>query len=82
MSLNVEKSTKYKTQAEFERYLDAEEASSLLNIHTKTLQRMAREGKVPAHPFGDGPRKRWRFLLSELDAWMRSRNNQFATRAA
>jgi hypothetical protein len=30
---------------------------------------------IPAHPRGDGQRRRWLFLLSELDAWMRSRVN-------
>jgi excisionase family DNA binding protein len=87
MSINAEKPATYSPKlVEFERLLDAEldaeEAAALLKIHPKTLQRMARQGKLPAHPFGDGQRKRWRFLLTELDAWMRSRNNEFATRAA
>ena len=83
MSISAEKPATYSPKlVEFERLLDAEEAAALLKIHPKTLQRMARQGKLPAHPFGDGQRKRWRFLLTELDAWMRSRNNEFATRAA
>lgn len=56
-----------------EAYYSAEDLAGFLQIHPKTLLRMAREGKIPAHPFGDGQRKRWRFLLSEVDAWMRSR---------
>jgi hypothetical protein len=32
----------------FERLLDSDEAASLLGIHKKTLQRMARNGEVPA----------------------------------
>lgn len=83
MSVGVDKSMVYRPKlVEFERLLDAEEAAALLKVHPKTLQRMARQGKLPAHPFGDGQRKRWRFLLTELDDWMRSRKNQYATRAA
>ena len=66
----------------FEQLLDSEEAATLLKVHPKTLQRMARRGELPAHPFGDGRRKRWRFLLSELDVWIRARKNEPATRAA
>jgi len=32
----------------FERLLDSDEAASLLKIHPKTLQRMARRGQVTA----------------------------------
>ncbi|PYX38366.1 MAG: hypothetical protein DMG75_04120, partial [Acidobacteria bacterium] len=46
-----------------------------LSIHRRTLLQMARTGFVPAHPLGDGTRKLWRFLLSELDAWLRGRVN-------
>jgi hypothetical protein len=27
---------------------------------------MARTGEIPAHPIGTGPRRTWRFRLSEL----------------
>ena len=56
-----------------EAYQSAEHMAAFLQVHPKTLLRMARQGKIPAHPFGDGQRKRWRFLVSEVDAWMRSR---------
>lgn len=56
-----------------EAYRSAEDLAPFLQVHPKTILRMAREGKIPAHPFGDGERKRWRFLISEVDAWMRSR---------
>ena len=36
---------------------------------------MARDGKIPAHPFGDGARKRWFFLISELAEFLRGRVN-------
>jgi excisionase family DNA binding protein len=58
-----------------EAYRSAEEVALFLLVHPKTILRMAREGKIPAHPFGDGRRRRWRFLISEVDAYMRERLN-------
>lgn len=52
----------------FERVLNTEEAAALLQIHPKTLQRMARQGVVPAFRIGD----LWRFRASALDEWLRS----------
>ncbi len=56
----------------FEHFVTAQEASRLLSVHPKTLERWARCGHVPAHPIGYGARKQWRFLLSELHEWMKS----------
>ena len=47
---------------------NTEEAAALLQIHPKTLQKMAREGSVPAFRIGD----LWRFRASTLDEWLRS----------
>jgi len=59
---------------DLERYVDAEEAARFVGMHPKTLERFARNGVVPGHPIGEGyRRKRWRFLLSELDVWLRAR---------
>jgi hypothetical protein len=58
-----------------EYFVDAIEAGKFLSMHSRTLQHLARKNVVPAHPYGSGPRKTWRFLLSELDAWMRSQVN-------
>ena len=52
----------------FERVLNTEEAAALLQIHPKTLQRLARQGVVPAFRIGD----LWRFRASSLDEWLRS----------
>jgi len=52
----------------FERVLNTEEAAALLQIHPKTLQKMAREGTVPAFRIGD----LWRFRASALDEWLRT----------
>ena len=56
-----------------EHYVGASEAAKFLSIHSRTLTQMARRGDIPAHPLGNGPRRVWRFLLSELDVWMRER---------
>jgi excisionase family DNA binding protein len=58
-----------------EHYVDADEAASFLSISRRTLMRMARKDVVPAHPLGNGTRRLWRFLLSELDCWMRNQVN-------
>jgi excisionase family DNA binding protein len=58
-----------------EYYVDAEEAAKFLDIHRRTVLQMARDGIIPGHPLGNGRRKQWRFLLSELDEWMRGRVN-------
>ena len=50
----------------FEPLLDSSEAATLLNIHPKTLQRMARAGTIPGFRIGD----LWRFRASTLDKWL------------
>jgi len=52
----------------FEPVLTTDEAAVLLQIHPKTLQRMARRGVVPAFRIGD----LWRFRASDLGRWLRS----------
>ena len=58
-----------------EPYVDAKEGAAFLRIHPKTLMRLARGGMVRAYSFNEGSRRHWRFLLSELDSWMRSKVN-------
>ena len=58
-----------------EPYVDAQEAARFIGVNPKTVTRLARAGMVPAHPIGNGQRRRWRFLKSELDIWMRGRVN-------
>jgi excisionase family DNA binding protein len=54
--------------AQCEPLIDAVQAAELLNVHPKTVKRLAAEGRIPAMKIG----KLWRFLPSALDTWMRS----------
>jgi hypothetical protein len=54
-----------------EPFVRAEEAAAFLHMSPTRLKHLARQGKIPAHPLGDGQRRRWLFLLSELDQWVR-----------
>ena len=56
---------------DFEPLIDSEEAAQLLRLHPKTLQQMARSGRLPATRVG----KFWRFRKSEIDLWLRSEVN-------
>jgi excisionase family DNA binding protein len=56
----------------FEPLLTAEEAAEYLLIHVKTLQKLAREKRVPCVRMG----KYWRFRLSSLDSWVTAQHNQ------
>ena len=50
----------------FEALLDLVETASMLGVHPKTLEKMARTRKVPALKVG----KRWKFRLSSLNVWL------------
>ena len=54
-----------------EPFVTPEEAASFLRISPVTVKKMARGGYLPAHPIGNGVRKRWRFRISELVSHMR-----------
>jgi excisionase family DNA binding protein len=49
--------------------LTSKEASRVLKIHPKVLERMAKRGEVPALKVG----KFWRYRATTLDAWINSR---------
>jgi excisionase family DNA binding protein len=52
-----------------ESLLTSKEASQVLKIHPKVLERMAKRGEVPALKVG----KFWRYRATALDAWINSR---------
>ncbi len=62
----------------FEPYVDSKRAAAFLAVDWKKVQKLSREGKIPAHPVLSGPhnrRRTWRYKLSELDEWARDQGN-------
>jgi excisionase family DNA binding protein len=56
------------------RFLTPEQAADYLGgLNSRTVTRWAREGYLPSYPIGEGKRRFWRFLESDLEAWMLSR---------
>lgn len=51
-----------------EKLLTAEQAAAILQVHPRTVKRMAASGEIPAMKIG----KLWRFRESLLDAWVNS----------
>jgi Helix-turn-helix domain len=58
-----------------ECFVEADAAAEFLHYSVRSIKQMAREGRIPAHPFGIGPRKRWYFLISELAQHLRTQVN-------
>lgn len=50
----------------FEPPVNSRIASQLIGVHYKTLERMSRQGEVPAAKIG----KQWIYRLSQLSAWL------------
>jgi excisionase family DNA binding protein len=56
------------------RFLTPGEAAEYLGgLNSRTVTRWAREGYLPSYPIGEGKRRLWRFLESDLGRWMLSR---------
>jgi len=55
-----------RADVQFESLLDSAEAAALLQIHPKTLQKLARGGTVIGIRVG----KLWRFRASALNEWL------------
>ncbi len=51
---------------DFEPLLNSHQAAQLLDIHHKTLQKLARRGEIHGSHVG----KMWRFRASDLNAWL------------
>ncbi|HTV06250.1 MAG TPA: helix-turn-helix domain-containing protein [Acidobacteriaceae bacterium] len=49
-----------------ERLLDSDEAALIMNVHPKTLQKLARKGVVRGIHVG----KLWRFRASVIEEWI------------
>jgi excisionase family DNA binding protein len=59
----------------YELPLNTEEAALFVDYNPKTVERMARNGEIPAHPISGTHKKTWRFYASELDEWLRAKVN-------
>jgi excisionase family DNA binding protein len=57
----------------YELPMNTAEAAAYLGFHQKTVERMARDGELPAHPASGVRRKTWKLYPSELDAWLRGK---------
>lgn len=51
-----------------EGFVDAAEAARFLSLTRRRVLDLARARKLPGHPIGEGARRVWRFLLSEIAA--------------
>ncbi len=50
-----------------ERPVTARAAADFLQMHVRSVTRLAGVGHIPGHPVGYGQRKKWLFYISELD---------------
>lgn len=55
-----------------ERPVTAKAAAEFLQMHVRSITRLAGTGHIPGHPIGYGQRKKWLFYISELDGWLRA----------
>jgi hypothetical protein len=65
-------------QGQEERFVDAAVGATFLSISRKHVLRLSRLGRLPAHPISFGQRITWRYLISELRAWVLSNNAKTA----
>jgi excisionase family DNA binding protein len=57
--------------ATLEHFVDGDTAATFLGITRRTLLQKVRDGKIPGHALDPAAEKKdWRFLLSELHAYM------------
>ena len=62
------------TGTEREPFVDAVAAADFLHLRPRRVLELARHCEIPAYPLGQGKRRVWRFLLSELAASLRARS--------
>jgi hypothetical protein len=53
-----------------ERPVSAKAAAEFLQMHVRSVTRLAGVGHIPGHPIGYGQRTKWLFYISELDAML------------
>ena len=50
-----------------EPFVSANEVAKYLSLSPRTIAKIAREGRIPAHPVSGTARRTWRFKLSEIE---------------
>jgi len=55
-----------------ERPVSAKAAAEFLQMHVRSVTRLAGVGHIPGHTVGYGQRKKWLSYISELDGWLRA----------
>lgn len=60
-----------------EHFVDADEAAKFLSLTRRRILELARAGKLPGHPIGEGARRVWRFRLSEIADAVSSNNQRW-----
>ena len=63
-------------KATFEPLLDDKQVGELLGLHSKTVQRLARKGEIPAVRIG----RYWRFRATALNSWLGVQSEGQSTR--
>jgi len=71
-SINTESEMPKKAPQPSERPVPARAAAEFLQMHVRSVTRLAGAGHIPGHPVGYGQRKKWLFYISELDDWLRA----------
>ena|SRR5260370_13257294 len=56
-----------------EPFVTTTEVAKFLGLCRRTVAKMAREGRIPAHPVSGTARRTWRFKLSEVEVSLASR---------
>jgi excisionase family DNA binding protein len=64
------------TQGTFEPLLDDKQVGELLGLHSKTVQRLARDGEIPSIRIG----RKWRYRATALEAWLALQSSGQSTR--
>lgn len=57
-----------------EPFVSANEVASFLGLSRRTVIKMAREGRIPAHPVSGSARRTWQFKLSEVEVSLASQS--------
>jgi excisionase family DNA binding protein len=55
-----------------EPFVSVKEVAQFLRMAPRTISRMARQGRIPAHPVSGSIRRTWRFKLSEIGLFFES----------